>query len=48
MNLTIPDEILQAAQLSVADIKRELAVLFLQSVKCRTSQSISRHAPSQV
>ncbi len=30
MNLTIPDEILQAAQLSAVDIKRELAMLFLQ------------------
>jgi len=39
MNLTIPDEILQAAQLSVVDIKRELALLFLQKKALNVEQA---------
>ncbi|MDM8561773.1 UPF0175 family protein [Candidatus Marithioploca araucensis] len=39
MNLTIPDEILQAAQLSVVDIKRELALLFLQRKALNVEQA---------
>jgi predicted HTH domain antitoxin len=39
MNLTIPDEILQAAQLSVVDIKRELALLFMQKKALNVEQA---------
>ncbi|EDN67288.1 conserved hypothetical protein [Beggiatoa sp. PS] len=39
MNLTIPDEILQAAQLSAVDIKRELALLFLQRKALNVEQA---------
>jgi len=39
MNLTIPDEILQAAQLSAADIKQELAILFLQKKALNIEQA---------
>ncbi len=39
MNLTIPDEILQAGQLSAADIKRELAMLFLQKKALNVEQA---------
>ena len=39
MNLTIPDEILQAAQLSAVEIKRELAMLFLQKQALNVEQA---------
>jgi len=39
MNLTIPDEILQAAQLSVIDIKRELALLLVQKKALTVEQA---------
>jgi predicted HTH domain antitoxin len=39
MNLTIPDDILQAAQLSAVDIKRELAMLFLQKHALNVEQA---------
>jgi predicted HTH domain antitoxin len=39
MNLTIPDEILQAAQLTAVDIKRELALLFLQRKALNVEQA---------
>lgn len=39
MNFTIPDEILQAGQLSAADIKQKLAVLFLQKKALNVEQA---------
>jgi predicted HTH domain antitoxin len=39
MNFTIPDEILQAGQLSADDIRQELAVLFLQKKALNVEQA---------
>lgn len=40
MNITIPDEVLQAAKLSAADIKREVAVLLFETKAVNIEQAI--------
>lgn len=39
MNITIPDEILTSAQMSVDDIKLELAILLYQQKKISTGKA---------
>ncbi len=40
MDITIPDEVLQAAKLSAADIKREVAVLLFKTQAVNIEQAI--------